>query len=106
MSPQSGATGKSKGRKVTDDPPDSPRSVGWTEPQLQRIVTAEEHIVLEKGGRVGPVDIEYETYGSLSPTKDNVVLICHALSGDAHVAGWDRLADSTGRAYRLKHPGG
>jgi homoserine O-acetyltransferase len=88
-----------------DDPPDSPHSVGWTEPKVRRVVPAGETITLEKGGLVGPVDIEFETYGELSPAKDNVILICHALSGDAHVAGWDRRAEKAGRTYRLKHPG-
>lgn len=32
--------------------------------------------------------IAYETYGHLSSQKDNVILVCHALSGDAHAAGW------------------
>ena len=35
----------------------------------------------------GPVEMACETYGSLSETRDNVVLILHALTGDAHVAG-------------------
>jgi homoserine O-acetyltransferase len=39
-------------------------------------------------GRVLPsVRIAYETYGALSPARDNVILVCHALSGDAHAAG-------------------
>src|SRR5436190_18138055 len=39
-------------------------------------------------GRVLPaVRIAYETYGRLSPARDNVILVCHALSGDAHAAG-------------------
>jgi homoserine O-acetyltransferase/O-succinyltransferase len=33
------------------------------------------------------LDIAYQTLGQLSPQKDNVVLVCHALSGDAHAAG-------------------
>ena len=44
-----------------------------------------------------PIRIAYETYGTLSPARDNVVLVCHALSGDAHAAGFARTppAEST-----------
>jgi homoserine O-acetyltransferase len=41
---------------------------------------------LELGGRLSEVAVTYETYGQLSSSRDNVVLICHALSGDSHVA--------------------
>jgi homoserine O-acetyltransferase len=43
---------------------------------------------LASGRTVPSVEVAYETYGELSPEKDNAILICHALSGDAHVAGW------------------
>lgn len=43
---------------------------------------------LDCGRELFPVRIAYETYGSLSPARDNVVLVCHALSGDAHAAGY------------------
>ncbi len=33
-----------------------------------------------------PIRVAYETYGNLSPSGDNVILVCHALSGDAHAA--------------------
>lgn len=46
-----------------------------------------EQVDLESGVRLGPLTVAYETYGQLSPGKDNVVLILHALSGDAHAAG-------------------
>ncbi len=92
-------------RRIVDDPPDSPTSVGWTEARTLRIIGTDETLKLEKGGEIGPVDVEYETYGELSPAKDNVVLICHALSGDAHAAGWDKHAEAAGRQFRMKHPG-
>lgn len=41
---------------------------------------------LDNGSRLGPVTLAYETYGALSPEKDNAILILHAFSGDAHVA--------------------
>ena len=42
---------------------------------------------LESGQTLPVLELAYETYGSLSPARDNVVLVCHALSGDAHAAG-------------------
>lgn len=43
---------------------------------------------LELGGRLEEVEIAFETWGSLSPEKDNAILVCHALSGDSHAVGW------------------
>ena len=43
---------------------------------------------LESGERIAPVTIAFETYGKLNEDKTNAVLITHALSGDAHAAGW------------------
>jgi homoserine O-acetyltransferase len=43
---------------------------------------------LENGEILNPLEIAYETYGILSSNKDNAILICHALSGDAHAAGF------------------
>lgn len=42
---------------------------------------------LDGGASLAPVTIAYETYGTLNPKRDNAVLICHAFSGDSHVAG-------------------
>jgi len=44
---------------------------------------------LEHGGRLPSVTVVYETYGHLNPQRDNAVLVCHALSGDSHVAQHD-----------------
>src|SRR5262249_30489472 len=43
---------------------------------------------LDCGQDLHPVRIAYETYGTLNPARDNVILVCHALSGDAHAAGF------------------
>src|SRR5690242_14298500 len=43
---------------------------------------------LDCGVDLHPVRVAYETYGTLSPAADNVVLVCHAMSGDAHAAGF------------------
>ena len=45
-------------------------------------------ITLECGRVLAGVRVAYETYGELSRHKDNVILVCHALSGDAHAAGY------------------
>jgi homoserine O-acetyltransferase len=42
---------------------------------------------LDCGRELHPLRVAYETYGTLSPSRDNVILVCHALSGDAHAAG-------------------
>lgn len=43
--------------------------------------------VLESGKNFGPVTIDWESYGVLNKSRDNAILICHALTGNAHVAG-------------------
>ncbi len=44
-------------------------------------------VQLDCGRELASVRVAYETYGELSPQRDNVILVCHALSGDAHAAG-------------------
>jgi homoserine O-acetyltransferase len=52
-----------------------------------------EPIELEKGGRLPELTICFETWGERDASSDNVVLICHALSGDSHVARHDAEDD-------------
>ena len=62
-------------------------------------------ITLDSGATLGPIQVAYETYGKMNADRSNVILICHALSGDAHVAGrhtpedpkpgwWDNMVGS------------
>src|SRR3954449_7228114 len=49
---------------------------------------------LDCGRELYPVRVAYETYGTLAPARDNVILVCHALSGDAHAAGFAQTPPS------------
>src|SRR3984893_17008660 len=60
-------------------------SVGTIETQY---LDLPEPVPLDCGQDLYPVRVAYETYGALSPRRDNVILVCHALSGDAHAAGF------------------
>ncbi|MCL2305743.1 MAG: homoserine O-acetyltransferase [Planctomycetaceae bacterium] len=54
----------------------------------QKVTFPEPHR-LERGDALPEITVVFETYGQLSPRKDNAILICHALSGDSHVASHD-----------------
>ncbi|HXW59699.1 MAG TPA: homoserine O-acetyltransferase [Solirubrobacteraceae bacterium] len=47
-------------------------------------------VTLDCGRTLHPVRVAYETYGALSRRRDNAILVCHALSGDAHAAGFSK----------------
>jgi len=55
--------------------------------QTWRMVGPPDALDLLGGGCVSPVDVAFETSGTLSPERDNAVLICHSLTGDSHVTG-------------------
>jgi homoserine O-acetyltransferase len=69
-------------------------SVGEASTRYVTFGSADAPLLLERGGRLGPVTLAYETYGELAPDGGNAILACHALSGDAHAAGWSTEADA------------
>ena len=63
----------------------SPGDVGLAQP---RDFVHSRPFAFRSGQTLPGFTLRYETYGTLNITRDNVVLICHALSGDHHCAGW------------------
>lgn len=55
--------------------------------------TFDEKIKLESGVEFSPITVAYETYGTLNKECDNVILIEHALTGDAHAMGYHSDGD-------------
>ena len=51
---------------------------------------------LKSGKVINSYDLIYQTYGQLNDNRDNAVLICHALSGNHHVAGYHEGDDKPG----------
>lgn len=60
-------------------------SIGFVETKYYNL---EEDLKLETGAILKKPTIAYETYGKLNDLKSNVILVCHALTGNAHAAGW------------------
>jgi homoserine O-acetyltransferase len=72
---------------------DSGNSVGIVETKYFNFAGPPDELLLESGSKMGPVTLAYETYGSLNVRRSNAVLIFHALSGDAHAAGFNSKSD-------------
>ncbi|MBU4367065.1 MAG: homoserine O-acetyltransferase [Verrucomicrobia bacterium] len=70
------------------DPTTTEDSVGLVETKNVAINLPPEGLVLENGESLPELQVVYESYGKLAPAGDNVIYICHALTGDAHVAGY------------------
>jgi homoserine O-acetyltransferase len=69
------------------------RSVGLVERRFFSFGSEAEPFRLQRGGELPGVTLAYETYGRLNARRDNAVLVLHALTGDAHAAGWHRPDD-------------
>ncbi|HSX54193.1 MAG TPA: homoserine O-acetyltransferase [Sphingomonas sp.] len=72
---------------------------------LSRHVTLPGPLRLDGGALLSPVEIAYETYGTLAPDGGNAILICHALTGDQHVASPHPVTGKPGWWTRMVGPG-
>ncbi|MGQ9876189.1 MAG: homoserine O-acetyltransferase MetX [Chloroflexus sp.] len=68
----------------------TPEGVGIVRTQRMHWTTP---LTLTSGATLGPITLAYETYGELAPDRSNAILILHALSGDAHAAGFHSPTD-------------
>jgi len=95
---------------VNDSDPDSlaaapvePGEVGLVAPQDY---TSDEPFAFDCGRELPGFTIRYESYGRLNAAGDNAILVCHALSGDHHCAGFHSLTDrKTGWWNNIIGPG-
>ncbi|MBS0261713.1 MAG: homoserine O-acetyltransferase [Planctomycetes bacterium] len=73
--------------ELVEPPRNEARSIGVVKTQYATLFESPHELQLVCGARLGPVRVAYETYGELSAACDNAIFVCHALTGDAHVAG-------------------
>ena len=66
---------------------------------------AGEPLVMDAGVALAPWQIAYQTYGSLNRDRSNTVLICHALTGDQHVANMNPVTGKPGWWTTMVGPG-
>jgi homoserine O-acetyltransferase/O-succinyltransferase len=79
---------------VSQNPFESSDTVRSAKPlRYARSVNLDQPLQLELGGLLAGVTVAYETYGELNAARDNAVLVCHAISGDSHVAWHDEQDD-------------
>lgn len=72
---------------------------------LDRHIVLPGPLALDGGGTLAPVELAYETYGVLNADASNAILICHALTGDQHVASNHPITGKPGWWVRMVGPG-
>jgi len=72
---------------------------------VTRSIVLPEPLKLDSGQELAPVTIAYETYGELNAARSNVVLVCHATTGDQYVASTHPVTGKPGWWDRMVGPG-
>ncbi len=76
------------------------KNIPIVETQIAELFSAAHPFEFDCGKELSPVHVAYETYGKLNASRDNAILVCHALTGSAHAAGFssdDQTPSSSGR---------
>ena len=81
------------------------KNIGIVETKYYTFAHSPDEMILESGKKLGPVTIAYETYGKLDKRKSNAILVAHALSGDAHAAGFHKKEEKPGWWDNMIGPG-
>ncbi len=81
------------------------KNLGIVETKYLTVGNPPDELKLESGEEIGPIKVAYETYGNLNKERSNAVLITHAFSGDAHVAGYHEGDDKPGWWDNMIGPG-
>ncbi len=71
-------------------------SIGLVETRYLTFASFPDELILDSGEKLGPITLAYETYGKLNAHRTNAILVLHALSGDAHAAGFHRGDEKPG----------
>lgn len=80
-------------------------SVGTVQTQFFQFARPRQPFPLASGQELGAVTVAYETYGALNEDRSNAILILHALTGDAHAAGYHEGSDKPGWWDEMIGPG-
>src|SRR6266702_5100236 len=89
----------------TDEAADSPREADRPHESLIAHFGADKPLKLDAGVELAPFQIAYKTYGPLNSARSNTVLVCHALTGDQHVANVHPVTKKGGWWETMVGPG-
>lgn len=84
-------------------PDPSPARGSTLEPTYEGDFVLDQHLMLESGRTLAQPTLHYAVYGKLNASRDNAVLICHALSGSARVGDWWPEVFAPGALLSLEH---